>query len=78
MAEYGSILGYPVVITENMVEAVQARKHKKKRINKKWLKRYGKKYVPSDKIIVVDRMIYVHPKTFAKLKELVGGDGNEP
>lgn len=26
------------------VKLVQARKHKKKRINKKWLKRYGYRY----------------------------------
>lgn len=72
MAEFDSIckyFGYPVISTEYMRETVQARKHKKKRINKKWLKRYGKKSVPSKDIVVADGKIYVHPKTLAKIEE---------
>lgn len=39
---------YNMELEGNRVVCVQARKHKKKRINKKWLKRYGYKemYVP--------------------------------
>ena len=34
-------LGYKILITEHITKDVQRRTHKKKRINKKWLKRYG-------------------------------------
>ena len=34
-------LGYKILITEYITKDVQRRTHKKKRINKKWLKRYG-------------------------------------
>ena len=33
-------MGYKIIATESCCDYVQARKHKKKRINKKWLKRY--------------------------------------
>lgn len=69
MAEYDSIFGYPVIATDYMRENVQARKHKKKRINKKWKKRYGMISVPSKDIVVVDGKIYLHPKTLAKINE---------
>lgn len=61
--------GYPIIQSEYCCEIVQARKHKKKRINKKWLKRYGLKRIPSKDIIVANGRILVHPKTFAKLRE---------
>ena len=61
--------GYPIIQSEYCCERVQARKHKKKRINKKWAKRYGCRFVPSKDIIVANGYIFVHPKTFAKLRE---------
>lgn len=39
-------LGYEILITEYITKDVQRRTHKKKRINKKWLKRYGIKIIP--------------------------------
>ena len=37
--------GVPIIITNAITKTVQARTHKKKRINKKWAKRYGFKCV---------------------------------
>ena len=37
--------GVPIIITNAITKTVQARTHKKKRINKKCLKRYGYKQV---------------------------------
>ena len=77
MAEYDSIFGYSVIATDYMRETEQARKHKKKRINKKWLKRYGMRSVPSKRIVIFDGKIYVHPKTLVKIKERIEDeDGN--
>lgn len=43
---YNSIFGYQIIEVPYMMDIVQARTHKKKRINKKWRKRYGVKEVP--------------------------------
>lgn len=40
--------GMEIIITPAIVKHEQARKHRKKRINKKWLKRYGLKEIPDD------------------------------
>lgn len=40
--------GIPVTITDCITKKVRARRHHKKRIDKKWLKRYGYKNVPND------------------------------
>lgn len=74
MPIYDSVFGYPVVATDYMRERVQARRHKKKRINKKWRKRYGEKSVPSRSIVIFDGKIYCHPKMLAKIKEKIGVD----
>ena len=54
---------------------VQARKHKARRINKKWLKIYGYKTVmiPSTKVIVVGSKIIGHPKVIALIKANMKG-----
>ena len=57
-----SFYGYELVESEQCVEFVQRRKQKKKRINKKWMKRYGTKAVPmKDKVIVAGGKIFAHP-----------------
>ena len=51
-------LGYKIRITEYITKNVQRRTHKKKRINKKWLKRYGMKIVPDNtKILLVNNTL---------------------
>ena len=61
--------GYQLIEVPSCADWVQARKHKKKRINKKWLKRYGMKEIPWKKFFVVDHRIYAHPVMIQKLKD---------
>jgi len=56
---------------------VQARRHRKKRIDKKWLKRYGYRWVPDlNSVYVADvpgygKVLICHPKVVDKLETWV-------
>lgn len=63
-----SIFGYQLIGVPYMADIVQARTHKKKRINKKWRKRYGMKEVPWKKFYIAGDKIYCHPKMIEKIK----------
>lgn len=71
MTDYKALLmGYPIYIA---TKEVQCRKHSKKRINKKWRKRYGVieyDFMPHGQIIFneIDRAYYMTKKTFDELK----------
>ncbi len=67
------LTGYRLIGLDTITKKVQARKHKKKRINKKWLKRYGFKEVPDYETIYVgtpmgEKYIIAQPKTIEKIK----------
>ena len=64
MNDYTYFDGYKLIEAPYMEDKVQAKTHKKKRINKKWKKRYGMKDVPWKKFFVNtnDGTIYGHPK----------------
>lgn len=68
---YPSVFGYQLIESRHCADLVQARKHKKKRINKKWRKRYGMKEVPWKKYIIVGDKIYAHPTMIEKLRGLL-------
>lgn len=54
------------------MKKVPARKHKKRRINKKWLKRYGYKEVPDTAVYFAKGIgIVGHPKTIEKLIRVI-------
>ena len=61
--------------TDFMVDTytVQKRKHRQKRINKKWLRVYGYKTIamPSKKYYVMGNRIVAHPNMIDTLKELL-------
>lgn len=67
---YNSIFGYQVIAIPYMADRVQARTHKKKRINKKWRKRYGFREVPWKQFYIdtANMRIYCHPKIVEKIK----------
>lgn len=71
MVDGYEFLGYRIVAAPCMRDLVQARRHKKKRINKKWRKRYGMRAVPWKKFLIADGVIYGHPKWIDKLKEVI-------
>ena len=55
--------GFNIVETTAITKKVQRRTNKKRRINKKWLKRYGYKTVLDDtKVIVFGNSILVTPR----------------
>ena len=63
------VYGCPIKICPEIIKGYeQARKHKNKRINKKWKKRYGYKPVYDTNIIFVDGTAYMSQKTFLLLK----------
>lgn len=63
--------GYDLICSNSCADWVQARRHKKKRINKKWRKRYGMKAVPWKRYIIdtANMKIYGHPTMIDKLIE---------
>ena len=63
-------LGMEIVITECLTKDIQRRTHKKRRINKKWLKRYGYKSVPdNDKMIVFNNKLFMTKGAYEKVKK---------
>lgn len=68
-----NLMGLQLIENVHMVDTVPARTHRKKRINKKWRKRYGCKSIPKKCIYKVGNVIYGHPVTIrnlqAKLRE---------
>ena len=49
--------------------------HKKKRINKKWAKRYGYTIynsIEDEKVITMNGTMYMNPRTYCKIQGLVG------
>lgn len=75
---YCYLNGYAIIESEHCVDPVRSRKHKKRRIDKKWLKRYGYKYVPKKEIyITTDRMIIGHPILIRKIIEKIKEENND-
>ena len=73
MTDYYSLLtGYPIYIA---TQEFQRRKHKKKRINKKWQKRYGTielNSMPHGEIVMMDNgVIWMTKMTFENLKKAI-------
>lgn len=63
--------GYPIYIA---TKEWQKRKHRKKRINKKWLKRYGTyelNYMPHNQVMLMDGVVYMTKKTWKQLKSML-------
>lgn len=73
------LLGYKIICTEACCDYVQVRKHRKKRTNKKWLKRYGKKLVPKKEAVIFnqERVIFCHPKYWDKFQWILKRMVNE-
>ena len=71
MTDYKALLtGYPIYIA---TKEYQRRKHRKKRINKKWLKRYGCyefNLMPHNEVVMMDSgVIWMTKKTYGQIKE---------
>lgn len=69
MTDYKTLLiGYPIYIA---TKEIQRRKHHKKRINKKWLKRYGMielNSMPHGEVVMMDNgAIWMTKKTYQRI-----------
>lgn len=77
MLESGYLNGMRVFTTNMITKDVQSRKHRKKRINKKWLKRYGYKCIPDDtKVYMTKDMVFMTKRCYQKLKKYIDNGGN--
>lgn len=69
------LYGYPIYIA---TKEWQRRKHRKKRINKKWFKRYGTlemNMMPHNQVIMMDNgVIWMTKHTWEQLKSLIQED----
>ncbi len=67
--------GYQIRIAPYMTDGyIQKRTHKKKRINKKWRKRYGLKLAwDMKKIIVIDNCMYMSHGLYNKIVKMLKG-----
>ena len=81
MKPQGYFNGVKVFVTEGCVTSVPRRKHKKRRIQKKWLKRYGKIFKPYRGLVGADlyneKVLYCHPKYWDKFVEMSKKKGFE-
>ncbi|ASA22675.1 hypothetical protein B9T62_18890 [Paenibacillus donghaensis] len=64
------MLGFKFVENIHMVDKKQAKTHKSKRINKKWMKRYGYIHIPKKDVFIMGDMVVGHPQTIRMLKDL--------
>lgn len=68
---FAKYTGIPIIVVPDSKK--QNRTHRKKRINKKWAKRYGYttyNFIKDDKVIMMNGRICVNPRTYYKLKSL--------
>jgi hypothetical protein len=69
MHRVGLLYGMEIVISNSITKEVRARKHKKRRIDKKWLKKYGYKHMPDNNTILhVGNTLYMTKKCYDKIK----------
>lgn len=64
---FEEFMGRRIVVTDSCCERVPARHHKKRRLKKKWIKKYGYKFIPYNKIVLVDNIFFIHPKYWEKI-----------
>jgi hypothetical protein len=55
----------PFVPTEQV--AVQRRRHRKKRIDKKWRKRYGVRHETRHRLLLIGGQAYAHPDQWKRM-----------
>ena len=68
---FAKYTGIPIIVVPDSKK--QNRTHRKKRINKKWAKRYGYttyNFIEDEQIITMNGSMYVNPRTYYKLKSL--------
>lgn len=70
---FANYTGIPIIVVSDIKR--QNRTHKKKRINKKWGKKYGYRLynsIEDEKVITMNGTIYMNPRTYYKIQGLAG------
>lgn len=67
---FNSYGGMEVIQNSWLVDKIRRKIHRKKRIDKKYLKRFGHKEVPKKDFIVMGNKLIGHPKTIKKFEKL--------
>jgi hypothetical protein len=64
------LYGYKLVEASSLVidSTIPKRHHKKKRIHKKWIKKYGYRMIPNPNIFIMGDTILAHPVIIGKIK----------
>ena len=58
-----------IIVNPNLIIGYkQARKHKKRRINKKWAKKYGNKPVWDDRVYMMGNYVIMSPLVYNKME----------
>ena len=65
--------GIPVIVTDYLFEkeTIPKKRHKKKRIQKKWIKKYGYTKHVDYRVLIMDNKIYCHSKTVKRLQDII-------
>lgn len=64
--------GMPIIISNYITKKVRCRTHKKRRIDKKWLKRYGYKEVQdSTTVYMTNGSLFMSQKCYDKFSSLI-------
>ena len=68
---FDSLVGTRIIVKFEHDDGEQKRKHKKKRIAKKWLKKYGTWHMPCSKGVIYyfDNKMVVSRNTYAMIKD---------
>lgn len=70
MDDNSYIYGMRLIATTAVTKKIQIRRHHKKRINKKWAKRYGYREVPDyNNVIIGNGCIMAQPSTIDRIIE---------
>ena len=69
--ELMKLKGYEFIADESMIDVIPNKSHKKKRISKKWNKKYGITAVPSQEKRIMGDKIFAHPKLIEELKQRI-------
>jgi len=65
------LAGFNLISNVHMMDRIQRRTHRRTRINKKWLKRYGYRTVPKKDLIQAGNTLYGHPLTIQRVENLL-------
>ena len=64
--------GMPIIISNYITKKVRCRTHKKRRVDKKWLKRYGYKEVQdSTTVYMTNGSLFMSQKCYDKFSSLI-------